>query len=62
MDAGDMKERMQKRIAELEAALVARIDAVDEKRIARLEAMLRAAGYSDEQIKAGTPYIEVMGG
>jgi hypothetical protein len=32
------------------------------RRIAELEAMLRAAGYSDEQIKAGTPYIELMGG
>ncbi len=31
-------------------------------RIAQLEAMLRAAGYSSAQIKAGTPYVEVMGG
>ncbi len=36
--------------------------AAQAKRIAELEAMLRAAGYSDEQIAAGTPYIEVMGG
>lgn len=30
-------------------------------RIETLEAMLRAAGYSQAQIDAGTPYIEVMG-
>lgn len=32
-----------------------------ETRIAALEAMLRAAGYSEMQIKAGTPYVEMMG-
>ena len=31
------------------------------RRIRSLEAMCRAAGYSREQIEAGTPYIEVMG-
>ena len=30
-------------------------------RILKLEAMLRASGYSDLQIAAGTPYVEVMG-
>lgn len=32
------------------------------ERIKQLEAMLRVAGYSDMQIAAGTPYIELMGG
>lgn len=36
-------------------------DAV-ERRIAELESMLRAAGFNDAQIAAGTPYVEVMGG
>lgn len=31
-------------------------------RIEALEAMCRAAGYSDAQIAAGLPYVEVMGG
>lgn len=30
-------------------------------RIEALEAMCRAAGYSDQQIAAGTPYVELMG-
>lgn len=31
------------------------------ERIEKLEAMLRAAGYSEAQIAAGTPYVEAMG-
>lgn len=37
------------------AVLKARRRALD------LEAMCRAAGYSEAQIAAGTPYVEVMG-
>ena len=40
---------MMTRIAELEA------------RNRALEDLLRRAGFSDAQIKAGTPYVEVMG-
>lgn len=32
-----------------------------ERDIKDLESMCRAAGYSDEQIKYRTPYIEIMG-
>jgi len=45
----DTKHRYNQRIAELEA------------RTAALEAMLRAAGYSEPQIAAGSPYVEAMG-
>lgn len=30
-------------------------------RIAELEAMLRATGYNEMQIKAGSAYVEIMG-
>jgi hypothetical protein len=33
-----------------------------QERVHKLESMLRQAGYSDAQIEAGTPYVEVMGG
>ncbi len=46
---------------ELEDAIARHVLDKD-KRIAQLEAMLRAAGYNDAQIKAGTPYVELMGG
>lgn len=47
-----------------ESALAASRDTIAEltARVDALEAMCRAAGYSDAQIAAGTPYIELQGG